>query len=111
MNLVRFIDFLRDRLNLVIKVCYGLLGLLIAASALLGYLQNHHAEATEHAEEHAENAHGFLHSLYQAMEHHWWLWSIFGLIACVLIVYISKWYGHLKIGRTEIMAKEDFYNE
>ena len=38
-------------------------------------------------------------------------WSVFGFIACVLIVYVSKWYGHLHVGRTQIMAREDFYNE
>ena len=33
-------------------------------------------------------------------------WSIFGLIACILIILISKWIGHLGI-----MQDENYYNE
>jgi hypothetical protein len=32
-------------------------------------------------------------------------WSIFGFIACVLIIILSKWYGHLGI-----MTREDYYD-
>jgi hypothetical protein len=110
MNLVRFIDFLRDRLSLVIKACYGVLALLVIASVALPFISHGHEVAKE-AGEHAEAAHGFWAQLHHLMEKIPALWSLFGFIACVLIVYISKWYGHLKVGRTEIMAKEDFYNE
>lgn len=116
MNLVRFIDFLRDRLGLVIKACIGLLALLVAADiarVLLSH-SSHEAAAQAHAApaaHGAEAAHGFWQQLYHIAETWPVFWSVFGFIACVLIVYISKWYGHLKVGNTEIMAKEDFYNE
>ena len=33
-------------------------------------------------------------------------WSLFGLVACILIILISKWIGHLGI-----MQDENYYNE
>jgi len=33
-------------------------------------------------------------------------WSIFGFIACILIILISKWIGHLGV-----MQDENYYNE
>ena len=33
-------------------------------------------------------------------------WSIFGFVACILIILISKW-----IGRLGIMQDENYYNE
>jgi hypothetical protein len=110
MNLVRFIDFLRDRLSLVIKACLGLLALLVIAD-IARVLLSHGHEAVEEAGEHAEAAHGFWAHLYHIAETIPVFWSVFGFIACVVIVYVSKWYGHLHVGRTQIMAKEDFYNE
>ena len=110
MNLVRFIDFLRDRLSLVIKVSIGLLALLVVAD-IARVVFSHGHEAAAAGEEHAEAVHGFWGHLYHIAETMPVFWSVFGFIACVLIVYISKWYGHLKVGHTEIMAREDFYNE
>ncbi|MFT3783574.1 MAG: hypothetical protein QM790_16290 [Nibricoccus sp.] len=114
MNLVRFIDFLRDRLGLVIKACLGVLALLVVIDIARVFLSHGHEaaqEAGEHAEHAAEAAHGFWAHLYHIAETIPGFWSLFGFLACVLIVYISKWYGHLQVGRTQIMAKEDFYNE
>jgi len=121
MPLVRFIDFLRDRLGLVIKACLGLLALLVAAD-IARVLLSHGHETVEIASEvgrgvpaepstAAEAAHGFWGHLYHIAETWPVFWSVFGFIACVLIVYVSKWYGHLKVGRTQIMAPEDFYHE
>jgi hypothetical protein len=116
MSLVRFIDFLRDRLGLVIKACIGVLALLVIADIARAFL-SHGPEAAvgpdlvsepSHA---AEAVHGFWAHLYHVAETIPVFWSVFGFIACVLIVFVSKWYGHLKVGHTEIMAKEDFYNE
>ncbi|MBK9991329.1 MAG: hypothetical protein IPP19_11495 [Verrucomicrobia bacterium] len=53
MSLVRFIDFLRDRLGLVIKVSIGLLALLVAADIARVVLSHGH-EAAEATGEHAE---------------------------------------------------------
>jgi hypothetical protein len=33
-------------------------------------------------------------------------WSLFGFTACTLIIFVSKWYGHLGI-----MQREDYYDE
>ena len=33
-------------------------------------------------------------------------WSLFGFVACILIILISKWIGHLGI-----MQEENYYNE
>jgi len=118
MSLVRFIDFLRDRLGLVIKACLALLALLMVADIVRVLLSHGHEAAAEtvgpdlaSAPSHAEAAHGFWAHLYHIAETWPVFWSFFGFIACVIIVYISKWYGHLKIGRTEIMTRENFYNE
>jgi hypothetical protein len=116
MSLVRFIDFLRDRLGLVIKASIGLLALLVVADIAWVLLsQNHEAAAggpdLASAPQAAEAVHGFWAHLYHMSETWPAFWSVFGFIACVLIVYVSKWYGHLKVGRTQIMAPEDFYNE
>lgn len=108
MNLVRFIDFLRDRLGLVIKAGIALLALLVVIALALPFLS--HGEKAAPAG-HAEAAQGFWSHLYHLAETVPVFWSVFGFIACVLIVYVSKWYGHLHVGRTQIMAKEDFYHE
>lgn len=121
MNLVSLIDFLRDRLGLVIKLSLGVLAALCAYDIWRVYGRHGHdaaAAATEHAApataaaEHAPAAsHGFLQSLYHIAETQPVFWALFGFVACVIIVYVSKWYGHLKIGNTEIMTREDYYNE
>ena len=110
MPLVRFIDFLRDRLGLAIKASIGLLALLVVAD-IARVLLSHGHEAAAAGEEHAEAVHGFWAHLYHIAETVPVFWSVFGFIACVLIVYVSKWYGHLHVGRTQIMAPEDFYHE
>jgi len=119
MNLVRFIDFLRDRLSLVIKVSIGLLALLVIADIARVLLSHGHEAAAAvgpdlaSAPSEAEAAHGFWAHLYHIAETIPVFWSVFGFIACAIIVYVSKWFGHMKVPltSTEIMAKEDFYNE
>lgn len=109
MNLVRLIDFLRDRLKTVVRVCYVLLALLVVADIARALLSHgHEAPAPAHG---AEAAHGFWESLYHIAETWPGFWSIFGFIACAIIVYVSKAYGHAKIGSSEIMTREDYYNE
>lgn len=111
MNLVKLIDFLRDRLSLVIKAGIALLAVLVLADIARVVLFAHEVhEAAPAAEEHASHG-GFLQSLYHIAETLPVFWSVFGFIACVLIVYVSKAYGHLKVGNTEIMTREDYYNE
>jgi hypothetical protein len=86
MILVRFIEFLRTRLKNVVRVCYGVLALLVVIDALPFLVDK------EHAHTGAEHLPGF--------------WSLFGFIACTLIIFVSKWYGH-----TGIMTREDYYDE
>ncbi len=82
-KLVVFIDYLRDRLKKVILACYGVLLLLVAWDII--FVDKHHAHT--------------------APEHWWFFWAIFGFIACVLIIFVSKWFGHLGI-----MTREDYYD-
>lgn len=79
-----FIKYLRDRLPLVIKCCYAGLALLVAWD--LAFVDKSHAHTA------AEKIPGF--------------WAVFGFVACVLIIIVSKWYGHLGI-----MTREDYYDD
>jgi hypothetical protein len=86
MMLVRLIDYLKRRLKTVVRVCYVILGLLVVADALPFLVDK------EHAHTGAERWPGF--------------WSLFGFVACTLIVLLSKWYG-----KAGIMQREDYYDE
>ena len=86
MKLVQLIEFLRARLKTVIRVCYVVLALLVVIDALPFLVDKHHAHTQ------AEHLPGF--------------WSVFGFIACTLIIFLSKWYGH-----AGIMTREDYYDE
>ena len=86
MNLVRLIDFLRDRLPLVIRICWVILGLLVVIDAIPALVDKHHAHT--------------------AREHIPGFWSVFGFLACTIIIFVSKWFGH-----SGIMKREDFYRE
>lgn len=80
--IVKFIDFFRDRLKATIRCCYGVLALLVFMDIFVD---------KSHAHTWPEKIPGF--------------WSVFGFITCVLIIVISKWYGHLGI-----MTREDYYD-
>jgi len=84
MNLVKLIEFLRNRLKTVTLVCIAVLVLLAAADSFL--VSNDEAHTV------AEHIPAF--------------WSIFGFVGCVLIILLSKWYGHLGI-----MTREDYYED
>jgi hypothetical protein len=84
MKLVKLIEYLRNRLKTVIGVSIGLLVVLV----LLDYF----LVDKEHAHTQPEHWFGF--------------WSVFGFIGCVLIIILSKWYGH-----AGIMTREDYYDE
>jgi hypothetical protein len=81
--IVKLIDFLRDRLPLVIRLSYVGLALLVAWDVFL--------VSKEHAHTAVERIPGF--------------WAVFGFVACVAIIIVSKWYGHLGI-----MTREDYYD-
>ena len=84
MKLVQFIEFLRNRLKLVIRICFGVLALLIVLDALL--------VDKEHAHTWIERIPAF--------------WSVFGFLGCIAIILGSKWFGH-----AGIMTREDYYDE
>ena len=81
--IVKFIDFFRDRMQMTIRLSYAVLALLVVLDI---FVDKHHAHT--------------------APEHYPGFWSLFGFIACVLIIIVSKWYGHLGI-----MTREDYYDK
>lgn len=82
MKLVQLIEYLRNRLRAVVRVSVGVLALVFLCDAVL--------VNKEHAHTSIEHLPGF--------------WSVFGFVACALIVILSKWYGH-----AGIMTREDYY--
>lgn len=84
MKLVALIDFLRDHLKLLIVLGCVVLGLLVVGDWF--FVDKVHAHTK------AEHIPGF--------------WAAFGFIACVLIIFVSKWFGHLGI-----MKREDYYGD
>lgn len=84
MRLVKIIEFLRQRLKTVVYGCVGALAVLVLLDALL--------VDKEHAHTGAEQFPAF--------------WAGFGFIGCVILILVSKWFGHLGI-----MTKEDYYDE
>jgi len=84
MRLLRLIEFLRNRLKAVVRLCLAFLGCLILLDALLVD---------------KEGAHTW-------MEHLPGFWALFGLGGCILLIVLSKWYGHLGI-----MKREEYYDE
>jgi len=78
------IDYLRDRLTVVISTCIGLLALIIVFSF---YVDRGHA-------------------------HTWveknipFFWSVFGFIAAAVIIGAARWFG-----KSGIMTREDYYDK
>ncbi len=54
----------------------------------------------------APAAHGFWASAYHIAENVPLFWTLFGFLGCVLIVVVSKSYGHFGVS-----VKEDYYSE
>jgi len=80
--IVELIDYFRDRLSTVVKCCYAVLAALVVIDF---FVDKHHAHTW------IEHIPGF--------------WSVFGFVACVLIIIVSKWFGH-----QGIMTREDYYD-
>ncbi|HEY9174354.1 MAG TPA: hypothetical protein VI136_18885 [Verrucomicrobiae bacterium] len=98
MILVQLIEFLRKRLKAVVWACCGVLGLLVVLD-IVRHFASHHEAVEEHIE-------GFWGTLYRVAENVPGFWSVFGFVACVLIIILSKWYGH-----AGIMQREDYYDD
>ncbi len=83
MRLLRLIEFLRARLKTVIYVSCGILALVALIDL---FVDKHHAHTK--------------------VEHLPAFWSVFGFLACVVIVIASKAFG-----KAGIMTREDYYDE
>ncbi len=84
MRLAKLIEFLRNRLKIVIRISLGVLVLLMLADTFLVHKEHAHTK----------------------VEHLPAFWSIFGFVGCALIVICSKWFGH-----AGIMTREDYYDD
>lgn len=82
--IVNIIEFFRARLKGTIRVCLVVLAGLVAWDALF--------VSKEHVHTFVERIPGF--------------WAGFGFAACVVIIIVSKWFGHLGI-----MTREDYYDD
>ena len=86
MNLARLIDFLRHRLQTVVRVGIAMLVALVALDTIPGLIDKEHAHT--------------------AAEHLPAFWAVFGLVGCLLLVVFAKTFGHLGIS-----TREDYYDE
>jgi hypothetical protein len=86
MKLVKLIEWLRNRLKALVWVAGIALALLVLLDAIPGLVDK------EHAHSKAEHFPAF--------------WAVFGFVGCVLIIVLSKWFGH-----AGIMQREDYYDE
>ena len=86
MKLVHVIEYLRRNLKTVVRVSLALLALLVLADAIPGIVNKEHAHTA------AEHFPGF--------------WAVFGFVGCVVIIILSKAFGH-----AGVMQREDYYNE
>jgi purine-cytosine permease-like protein len=84
MMIVALIEFLQKHLKLVIRLCYVALALLVVGDWFLVDKEHAHTDP----------------------EHWFGFWSAFGFIACLLIIFVSKWFGH-----RGIMTREDYYDK
>lgn len=83
MRLLAIIEFFRRHLRATVRTCLAVLALLALGDGL--FVGKAHAESK--------------------LEHLPAFWSAFGFIACVLIVIVSKAFGH-----AGIMTREDYYD-
>ena len=82
--IVQAIDFLKKHIKVAIAGCLVLLALLVIGDAL--FVDKEHAHT--------------------AIEHVPAFWAVFGFLACLIIIFVSKWFGH-----RGIMQDEDYYGD
>jgi hypothetical protein len=85
MNLLRLIEFLRDHLRTVVRIAIAILVVLVLLDAVPAIVDKDHAHT--------------------AAEHIPAFWAAFGLLGCLLLVIVSKTYGHLGVS-----TREDYYD-
>jgi hypothetical protein len=86
MKLVRFIGYLQKHLRTVVWLGLALLALMVGLDAIPGIIHKEHAHTA------VERFPGF--------------WAGFGFVGCVVIIIVSKAFGH-----AGIMQREDYYDE
>ena len=124
MSLLGIIETLRRNLKAVIAGCVCVLVLVAIADVVRVVTAKEHeaaAPASEHAVAPADEratgaateasaepaeAHGFWAEAYEISETTPVFWTAFGFLGCVLIVVVSKSYGHFGVS-----VKEDYYSE
>ena len=107
MKLLSIIEAMRRNLKAVVTTCYGILTLVVIADLVRVLMIAHEPEVrTGEATAATEHATGFWASAYHASENWPVFWTVFGFLGCVLLVVISKSYGHLGISE-----REDYYDE
>ena len=80
--ILEFIEFIRSRGGTMIKVIYGVLAALVIIDV---FVDKHHAHTW------AEHIPGF--------------WSVFGFLACSILIIVAKWFG-----RQGIETRENYYD-
>ncbi len=86
MRLAKLIEFLRNRLKTVVRICFVVLAVLVLLDAIPALVDK-------------EDAH-------TRVVHFPAFWAVFGFVGCALLIVLSKWYGH-----AGIMTREDYYDE
>ena len=86
MKLAKIIEYLRNRLKMVVRLCCAALAVVVLLDAIPAIVDKEHAYTS------AEQFPGF--------------WALFGFIGCVVLIIVSKWFGH-----AGIMTREDYYDE
>jgi hypothetical protein len=85
MKLLRLIECLRDHLRTVVRIAIAVLVVLVLLDAIPAIVDKEHAHT--------------------AAEHVPAFWAAFGLLGCLLLVILSKTFGHLFVSRSE-----DYYD-
>jgi hypothetical protein len=123
MSLLGIIESLRRNLKTVVVASCVVLALVVVADVVRLMTAGEHEAATpehvaagepavasEHAApahgESAEASHGFWASTYHIAENVPGFWTLFGFLGCVVLVVVSKSYGHLWVSK-----REDYYGE
>jgi hypothetical protein len=86
MKLLDLIEYLRNHLKAVVRICLGVLALLVFIDAISALVDKEHAHT--------------------AIEHWPGFWAVFGFVGCVILILVSKWFGH-----AGIMQREDYYDK
>jgi len=86
MRLLKLLELMRRHLKPLVRVCCAVLILLVVLDAIPAVVDKHHAHTS------AERIPGF--------------WTGFGFAGCLLIIFLSKWYG-----KGGIVVREDYYDE